>query len=58
MSITLFTIFFFILSILNMEKLNSWESEFVAELPKIELHLHLDGSLSPGENFLKYDLLS
>jgi adenosine deaminase len=23
--------------------------EFVAKLPKIELHLHLDGSLSPGK---------
>ena len=32
--------------------------EFVAKLPKIELHLHLDGSLSPGkfqhEDAIKY----
>ena len=33
-----------------------WEEdvEFAQKLPKIELHLHLDGSLSPGN----YELFS
>ena len=33
-----------------------WEEdvEFAQKLPKIELHLHLDGSLSPGN----FELLS
>ena len=25
-----------------------WEEELAKELPKVELHLHLDGSISPG----------
>ena len=33
----------------QMEKpVTSWERELAAALPKIELHLHLDGSLSTG----------
>jgi hypothetical protein len=27
-----------------------WELELAAALPKIELHLHLDGSLSTGKS--------
>ena len=31
---------------LNMDK--NWEEKLAKELPKVELHLHLDGSISPG----------
>ena len=30
----------------NMDK--NWEENLAVELPKVELHLHLDGSISPG----------
>jgi hypothetical protein len=31
-----------------MAAYKTWEKDLAAALPKIELHLHLDGSLSAG----------
>ena len=32
----------------TQDVIQQWESDLALALPKIELHLHLDGSLSPG----------
>ena len=37
----------------------NWEVKLAKELPKVELHLHLDGSISPGifyQNLLELEL--